>query len=141
MSPDKEKRNYDDIINLPHYVSKERQPMSMLNRAAQFSSFAALNGHDEAIGEVARITSKRRELTSDEAAILSKRLNYLLSLGKDCPMMRFTYFIPDSIKDGGRYVTVAGRIRHIEPALDLLYLYEGPEINLSTLISILPANP
>ena len=40
---------YDDIINLPHHVSKKHPPMSMRNRAAQFAPFAALTGHDEAI--------------------------------------------------------------------------------------------
>lgn len=37
---------YEDIINLPHHVSKTRPQMSMLERAAQFSPFAALNGYD-----------------------------------------------------------------------------------------------
>ena len=49
---------YDDIINLPHHVSKTRTPMSMENRAAQFAPFAALTGHDAAIAETARLTSE-----------------------------------------------------------------------------------
>ena len=47
---------YDDIINLPHHVSKNRTPMSMENRAAQFAPFAALTGHNAAITEAARLT-------------------------------------------------------------------------------------
>ena len=43
--------NYEDIINLPHHVSKKHIPMSMWNRAAQFAPFAALNGHYSAIRE------------------------------------------------------------------------------------------
>ena len=43
--------NYEDIINLPHHVSKTHQPMSMWNRAAQFAPFAALNGHSSALKE------------------------------------------------------------------------------------------
>ena len=43
--------NYDDIIHLPHHVSKRHAPMSMLNRAAQFAPFAALTGFDDAIRE------------------------------------------------------------------------------------------
>lgn len=43
--------NYDDIINLPHHVSKRHPQMSMLNRAAQFAPFAALTGYDAAINE------------------------------------------------------------------------------------------
>lgn len=42
---------YEDIINLPHHVSKVHPQMSMMNRAAQFAPFAALSGHHEAIDE------------------------------------------------------------------------------------------
>ena len=37
--------NYNDIINLPHHVSATRPQMSMMDRAAQFSPFAALTGY------------------------------------------------------------------------------------------------
>ena len=40
---------YDDIINLEPPVSKKHPPMDRLSRAAQFSPFAALTGHSEAI--------------------------------------------------------------------------------------------
>ncbi len=43
--------NYDDIINLPHHVSQLHPWMSMYNRAAQFSPFAALTGYEKAIEE------------------------------------------------------------------------------------------
>lgn len=46
--------NYDDIINLPHHVSKKHPQMSMMNRAAQFAPFAALTGHSDAIHETVR---------------------------------------------------------------------------------------
>ena len=45
------KKQYDDIIHLPHHVSKIRPQMSMQDRAAQFSPFAALTGYDAAIKE------------------------------------------------------------------------------------------
>ena len=45
---------YDDIINLPHHVSKKHPQMTMLQRAAQFAPFAALTGHNEAIEKTAR---------------------------------------------------------------------------------------
>ena len=46
--------NYEDIINLPHPVSKRHPQMSMMQRAAQFAPFAALTGYDAAINEAAR---------------------------------------------------------------------------------------
>lgn len=46
--------NYDDIINLPHHVSKRHPQMSMWNRAAQFAPFAALTGYDDAIKDTAK---------------------------------------------------------------------------------------
>lgn len=46
--------SYEDIINLPHPVSKKHPQMSMMQRAAQFAPFAALTGYDAAINEAAR---------------------------------------------------------------------------------------
>ena len=46
--------NYDDIIHLPHHVSKRHPKMSMWNRAAQFAPFAALTGYEDAIQESAK---------------------------------------------------------------------------------------
>ena len=46
--------SYDDIINLPHPVSKNHPQMPLRDRAAQFAPFAALTGHAEAIRETAR---------------------------------------------------------------------------------------
>ena len=43
--------DYDDIIRLPHHSSPTRHKMSMTDRAAQFSPFAALTGHNEAVRE------------------------------------------------------------------------------------------
>ena len=65
---------YDDIINLPHHVSKNRTPMSMENRAAQFAPFAALTGHDEALAETARLTTPKKLLSDDEMASLTREL-------------------------------------------------------------------
>ncbi len=46
--------DYEDIINLPHHVSKRHPQMSMWNRAAQFAPFAALTGYEDVIKEIAQ---------------------------------------------------------------------------------------
>ena len=50
--------NYDDIINLPHHVSKNHMQMSIHDRAAQFAPFSALTCYDEVINETARLTDE-----------------------------------------------------------------------------------
>ena len=47
---------YGDILNLPHHQSKVHPQMSIYDRAAQFSPFAALTGHEAAISETDRRT-------------------------------------------------------------------------------------
>ena len=51
---DEVNHDYDDIINLPHHVSKRHPQMSMWNRAAQFAPFAALTGYEDAIKDTAQ---------------------------------------------------------------------------------------
>ena len=61
---------YDEIIHLPHPVSQTHPRMGRLERAAQFSPFAALTGYDDAVRETARLTDAQRELAEDEQALL-----------------------------------------------------------------------
>ena len=51
---DNNKGKYDDIINLPHHVSKKHKQMSLENRSAQFAPFAALEGYHEEIKEISK---------------------------------------------------------------------------------------
>ena len=67
--------SYDDIINLPHPVSKNHPQMPLRDRAAQFAPFAALTGHDAAIKETARLTDERLELSEEAIAQLNEKIN------------------------------------------------------------------
>ena len=63
------KGKYDDIIHLPHYVSKKYPQMAMSNRAAIFRPFSALSGYGDAIKETARLTDRKKELDGDAIEI------------------------------------------------------------------------
>lgn len=64
---------YDDIIDLPHHVSKVHPQMSILDRSAQFAPFAALTGHEEAIAETARLTNEWHEPDEDKKESLMRK--------------------------------------------------------------------
>ena len=70
--------NYNDIINLPLHVSPTRPQMSMMDRAAQFSPFAALTGYDAAIKETGRLTDEKIELGEEELSILNMKFQLLV---------------------------------------------------------------
>ena len=70
---------YADIINLPHHVSTVHPQMSMAQRAAQFSPFAALVGYEDVVEETARQTDSKRELDETEKAELDRRLSVIAS--------------------------------------------------------------
>ncbi|MBR6162012.1 MAG: hypothetical protein IKQ75_09110 [Bacteroidales bacterium] len=65
--------NYDDIINLPHHVSKKHPQMPMIARAAQFAPFSALTGY----GEEIRKSAKNVEETYEEEDYFSQFDNEL----------------------------------------------------------------
>lgn len=124
------KTPYDDIIDLPHHISRRHPQMSLYNRAAQFAPFAALSGHDDAIEETARLTEARRELTQGERDILNRKLNWLLQRD-DNPAIEITYFQPDKRKSGGRYCTVTGTVKKIDDIEGKLLLADGTSISFS----------
>ena len=98
--------NYDDIINLPHHVSDKHPQMTMHDRAAQFSPFAALTGHNDAIKETARLTDRRIELSEEVKEELSRKLLYIAENISDKPVVTISYFVEDKLKQGGEYVTL-----------------------------------
>lgn len=61
MSERTDTHRYDDIIDLPHHVSKTHPQMPLSDRAAQFAPFAALTGHADAIRQTERVVRDRVE--------------------------------------------------------------------------------
>lgn len=119
---------YEDIINLPHYVSKTRTQMPMLERAAQFSPFAALTGYDAAIKETGRLTEEKIEMDEDSKASLDMKQTHLKEIIDEQPEISVTYFLPDTKKSGGAYVTVTGCLKRFDEYERLLILTNGKKI-------------
>lgn len=106
--------NYDDIIDMPHHVSLNRGRMSNIDRAAQFSSFEALTGHEEQIEEAARLTDGKLQLSPEETEALNSNMNYIIDNIALCPEADIIYFVPDERKEGGKYLPVSMKIRKID---------------------------
>ena len=109
--------DYEDIINLPHHISKTHPPMSNVGRAAQFSSFAALTGYEALVEETARLTDGKLELSQEEINDLNDKMNYLMDNIALCPQAEIIYFVPDERKTGGEYIKLNIKIRKIDPIL------------------------
>ncbi len=105
---------YDDMLHLPHHVSATRPQMSLIDRAAQFSPFAALTGYEAAIKETARRTDEFIELDENSRAELDLRLRWLAYHRRERPAVEITYFLPDERKSGGAYVTANGWVKKID---------------------------
>ena len=105
---------YDDIINLPHHVSKKHPQMSLHDRAAQFSPFAALTGHKAAINETARLTDEKQILSEDVIAKLNDQLNLIKENIGTNQTVTITYFVPDDKKSGGAYISNTGVVKKID---------------------------
>lgn len=114
MEKSEQEASYEDILHLPHHVSTTRKPMSMRDRAAQFSPFAALTGYEAAVEETARLTEDETVLTEDMKERLNARLLVLKERMTAPPLVTVTYFVPDQRKSGGETVKEQGRITHID---------------------------
>ena len=129
-------RNYDDIINLPRPQYHDLPPMSIHDRAAQFSPFAALVGYDAAVEETARLTDSRREMEEDEINELNRQLSELTERLSERPKIRVTYFIRDKKKEGGRYASKVGNARTIDQAQNRIVFTDGESVPVKDMYSV-----
>ena len=120
--------NYDDIKHLTSPQYDDLHPMSMHDRAAQFSPFAALVGYGDAVAETARLTASRAELTEDETLELNANLNRLLDSLDEQQQISVTYFVPDEKKSGGKYVEKLGVVRIYDSYANELVFTDGVRI-------------
>ena len=127
---------YDDIVDLPRHISKMHPHMTIADRAAQFSPFAALSGHDAAIKETARLTDERIELDEYMKSDLNDKLQIIADRLKEQPEIVITYFQPDAKKDGGTYVTVAGMAKKIDGFGRVVVLSNGTAIPIDEIINV-----
>ena len=121
---------YDDIINLPHHVSTKRKRMAMIDRAAQFSPFAALTGHSSAVNETARLTDSFSEPDEYEKAAIDAKLRFISDISGQKPEISVVYFEPDKRKDGGEYLTVTGTASRVDENLGCLIMSDGRKISV-----------
>ncbi len=127
---------YDEIIHLPHHVSKKHPPMSMRNRAAQFAPFAALTGHAAAVEETARFTEDEMDIDHNIHDRLDEQLMILRSYLKEEPEITITYFKPDDKKSGGSYEIISGHLKKIDEFDHCICMKEGQIIAMERILSM-----
>ena len=130
---------YEDIINLPHHVSKKYPQMSLEARSAQFAPFAALTGYDAAVKETARLTSEKIEIDEDLKIIIDEKIqeikrNLSLNINQN---VSITYFVPDERKSGGRYISKEENVKKIDEYRQVIILEDKTEISVDKIIEII----
>ena len=127
---------YEDIIHLPRHGSATHPHMTAIDRAAQFSPFAALTGYASAIRETARLTSERIELDECMKSALNDRLQVIAGRMNERPEVTITYFEPDVKKDGGAYVTAIGTAKKIDLSERVVVMFDGSVIPFDEIVAI-----
>lgn len=131
-----EKFPYEDIIDLPHHISKRHPQPSMEDRAARFAPFAAITGYEEMVLEEARVTVKRVNLDESALALLNEKLNMINEFTYKHPKVTITYFRPDERKSGGSYVSVTGVVRRIDEYERLVIMNDDKKIHIDSIFNI-----
>ena len=126
---------YEKIINLPHHVSKIREPMTRADRAAQFAPYSALSGYEDAVEETARLTDSKIELDEYEKERINSTLTKIIASPPETKVS-ITYFRPDRHKSGGAYVTVTGEVAHFDEVKKEIALIGGYPIGINDIIDV-----
>jgi len=126
---------YDDIIDLPRPASKHPK-MSRIDRAAQFSPFAALTGHEDSIKETARLTEEQIDLDESQKDEIGRLLSYLAENIQQKPEIIIRWFQPDRRKSGGVYQRIRDRVVKIDGYRNEMTLEDGRIIPLGYIVEL-----
>ena len=124
---------YEDIVNLPHHISKKHPQPSMMDRAARFAPFAAITGYEEMVLEEARVTEEQIHLDEDAVALICEKINMIQEFIDEEPEIKITYFEPDKKKSGGAYITITGTPKRIDEYEQLLIMTDGKKIKFDSI--------
>ena len=127
---------YDDIINLPHHVSKNHKQMSRINRAAQFAPFSALTGYEEAINETKRMVEEKKIISNQLKQEINDKLIYINNHIKENIYIKIIYFVQDKIKDGGEYINKCDYVKKIDVYKHVLILNNNEKISFDDIYSL-----
>ena len=127
---------YDEIINIPHFDPVNHKRMSMVERSAQFSPFAALTGYSESVKETARLTKNKKELSEDMKYEIDMKLQLIEDYIKEKPEVSVIYFVKDKKKSGGDYKEYTGKIRRIDKVNGKIVFMDKIIIDLNDIIDI-----
>lgn len=127
---------YEDIIHLPRHISPKRERMTNADRAAQFSSFDALTGYQEVIAEAGRLTDSRNDLSETALEELNQALQTICDRLPQKPLVRITWFCPDTRKAGGQRCTVTGYVKNLDIHRQILLLQDGRKVEMEQILDI-----
>lgn len=127
---------YEDILHASPPVSGRHARMSMVNRGAQFSPFAALVGYEDVLKESARLTEAETYLDTDGKELLNRALCYLAHHLEEIGEVGFLCFQQDASKSGGSYVWVRGRVKRIDKYQNAILLTGGEWICMDSIRDI-----
>ena len=133
----KRQSKYEDIIDLPHHQSKKRPQMSLYNRAAQFSSFNALQGYGDMVQDTADILllDQRAILDEDRKSILDRQMQSLMESIKDHPEIKVVYF-NGTVNNLGVYSTYTGKVKKVEEYPVMIVFEDGKKILIEDIIEL-----
>lgn len=128
--------NYEDIRYIPYKKSTRHPHMTQKDRAAQFAPFAALTGHKEAVLEKQRITEDKRVLDENKKAILDEQIKKISLFIKQQPVVKITYFVYDTRKQGGNYITKEHALKKIDIYNKMVIFSDGCKIAFDDIYEI-----
>lgn len=128
---------YDNIINLPHHISKYRTHLSSSQRASQFAPFSALTGYNDAIKEKEKVLVDKIILEDDEKELINECLQKLNNDIKNNPYVTIIYFVKDKLTDKGNYITISGNLKKIDTINNYITLTNNAKIYLDEILNII----
>ena len=110
--------------------------MSLINRAGQFSPFAALTGYEDKVKETTRYTDAEIYLSEDEEEIIRNKLNIIEENIKSKIHVTITYFVKDKRKGGGMFKDISGIVKKIDNYNNVIIFTNNNKILLDNIIDI-----